>query len=182
MEYGTTRLRDLGNAESSAGAVIVSGGRRATRGRRPARRQRDAVTRRPGCLPVVAAVIASVFIVMPAHTARAAESHISSAALLLAIETGGAPAIVDVRSGREFEKGHVPGALHIPFWAMLSRSSEIPTPPDEPVVIYCEHGPRAGLAKAALRAAGFRKVLYLEGHMSGWKRAGLPQEITAPPP
>jgi rhodanese-related sulfurtransferase len=119
---------------------------------------------------------------MPAHTARAAESHISPAALLLAIETGGAPAIVDVRSGREFEKGHVPGALHIPFWAMLSRSSEIPTPPDESVVIYCEHGPRAGLAKAALRAAGFRQVLYLEGHMSGWKRAGLPQEITAPSP
>ena len=174
MDHGTTRLRNLGGTESGAGAVIVSGGRRATRGRR-------AATRRSECLPV-AAVIASVFIIMPAHTARAAESHISPAALLLAIETGGAPAIVDVRSGREFKKGHVPGALHIPFWAMLSRSSEIPTPPDEPVVIYCEHGPRAGLAKAALRAAGFRQVIYLEGHMSGWKRAELPQEIAAPPP
>ncbi|MHC4507090.1 MAG: rhodanese-like domain-containing protein [Planctomycetota bacterium] len=118
---------------------------------------------------------------MPAHATRATESHISSADLLRAIETGGAPAMVDVRSGREFEKDHVPGALHISFWAMLSRSSEIPTQPDEAVVIYCEHGPRAGLAKAALRAAGFRKVLYLEGHMSGWKRAGLPQEGTAPP-
>jgi rhodanese-related sulfurtransferase len=145
------------------------------------RRQRGAAARRPERLPI-AAVIASVLSVMPAHTARAAESHISSADLLRAIETGGAPAIVDVRSGREFAKGHVPGALHIPFWAMLPRSSEIPTPPDEAVVVYCEHGPRAGLAKAALRAAGFRKVLYLEGHMSGWKRAGLPQEITAPPP
>ena len=56
----------------------------------------------------------------------------------------------------------------------------VPTPPDEPVVVYCEHGPRAGLAKAALRAAGFREVLYLEGHMSGWKRAELPQEATTP--
>jgi len=181
MEYGTTRLRDLDSTESGAGAVIAFGGRRATRGRRPARRQRGAATRRPEYLPI-AAVIASILIVMSTHTARASESHISSADLLRAIETGGAPAIVDVRSGREFEQGHVPGALHIPFWAMLSRFSEIPTTPDEPVILYCEHGPRAGLAKAALRAAGFHKVLYLEGHMSGWKRAELPQEITAPPP
>jgi rhodanese-related sulfurtransferase len=115
---------------------------------------------------------------MPALAARASESHISQDELLRAIEAGDAPAIVDVRTRRAFEKGHVPGALHIPFWAMAWRASQVPTPPDELVVVYCEHGPRAGLAKAALRAAGFHEVLYLEGHMSGWKRAGLPQEAT----
>jgi rhodanese-related sulfurtransferase len=129
----------------------------------------------------IAAAIAIALVTMPAHAAQASESHISQADLLRAIEAGEAPVIIDVRSNREFEKGHVPGALHIPFWAMLSRASQVPTPPEEPVVIYCEHGPRAGLAKAALRAAGFREVLYLEGHMSGWKRAGLPQETAASP-
>ena len=109
-------------------------------------------------------------------------SHIEAAELLRLIEAGSAPTIVDVRTRSEFESGHVPGALHMPFWAVFARASDLSEPADQPIVVYCEHGPRAGLAKAALRAVGFREVLYLEGHMSDWKRAGLPQEITAPPP
>ncbi|HEY5658989.1 MAG TPA: rhodanese-like domain-containing protein [Myxococcota bacterium] len=130
----------------------------------------------------MAAAVAAALVVMSTSTAYASESHISQADLLRQIEAGDAPVVVDVRSRREFERGHVPGALHIPFWAMPARASEISSAAEEPIVIYCEHGPRAALAKAALRAAGFRKVLYLEGHMSGWKRAGLPQEAAPPPP
>jgi rhodanese-related sulfurtransferase len=105
---------------------------------------------------------------------------IAAADLLAQIEAGHAPTVVDVRTRFEFERGHVPGAIHIPFWAVLPHVSRIPTPPAEPVVVYCEHGPRAGLAKAALRLAGYETVLYLEGHMIGWKRAGLPRERGAP--
>jgi hydroxyacylglutathione hydrolase len=92
------------------------------------------------------------------------------------IEAGSAPTIVDVRSRSEFERGHVPGAIHIPFWAVMGRASEIPTPRDVPVVVYCAHGPRAGMAKAGLKMSGFRSVVYLEGHMTAWEEAGLPQE------
>jgi len=114
----------------------------------------------------------------PARGAGERESHISAQELLARIAAGTAPTIVDVRSGSEFESGHVPGAIHIPFWAAFARASQIPTPPDQPVVIYCAHGPRAGLAKAALRSAGYRHVVYLEGHMTGWQRAGLPEEVS----
>ncbi|MFZ0256263.1 MAG: rhodanese-like domain-containing protein [Gammaproteobacteria bacterium] len=103
-------------------------------------------------------------------------SAIKPSELFRQIESGTAPTIVDVRSRWEFEKGHVPGALHIPFWAAFMRSSEIPTLHQEPVIVYCAHGPRAGFAKAALRLSGFDRVFYLEGHMSGWKKAGLPLE------
>ncbi|PYR23480.1 MAG: hypothetical protein DMF94_01260 [Acidobacteria bacterium] len=68
-------------------------------------------------------------------------------ALLAEIEAGTAPAILDVRSRMEFAHGHVPGALHIPFWTLAARTSEIPVSPDDP------------------------------GHMSGWTRAGLRQEV-----
>ena len=89
--------------------------------------------------------------------------------------------IVDVRSSGEYESGHVPGAIHIPYWAMLTRHSEIPTGHDEPVVIYCEHGPRAKLAKLFLKMAGFDQVVYLTGHMSSWRKAGLPVESSVSP-
>ena len=104
-------------------------------------------------------------------------SHIRGTTLLAQIEAGIAPTILDVRSQREFERGHVPGALHIPFWALLSRMSEVSTSPADPVVVYCGHGPRAYVAGAVLRATGFRRVTYLEGHMLKWRQAGLCQEV-----
>lgn len=96
--------------------------------------------------------------------------------VLASISAGTAPVVVDVRTRREYDSGHVPGAIHIPFYSLLARQDEIPGSRDEPVVVYCEHGPRAGVAKLALRLAGFKDVRYLDGHMSGWKERRLPTE------
>ena len=104
-------------------------------------------------------------------------SHIAAAALLAQIEAGTAPTILDVRSRREFVAGHVPGALHLPFWTLLTRLSEIPSSPADPIVVYCGHGPRAYMAGAILRASGFRRVMYLEGHMLKWMRARLRLDV-----
>jgi len=59
---------------------------------------------------------------------------------------------------------------------MLSRSDEIPTKEGEPLVVYCEHGPRAGLARVGLWMAGAGEIRFLEGHMIAWKADGLPVE------
>jgi rhodanese-related sulfurtransferase len=97
-------------------------------------------------------------------------------ALLAAIDAGTAPVIVDVRTRREYEAGHVPGAIHVPFYTLLVRQDDIPGPRERPVVVYCEHGPRAGVAGLALRLTGFTDVRYLDGHMAGWKVQGLRRE------
>ena len=97
------------------------------------------------------------------------------------IEAGEAPAIVDVRSEGEYREAHVPGAVHIPFYALLSRQDRLPASEGEPIVLYCEHGPRAGIARAQLWLAGVGPVRFLEGHMSAWKEDGLPVE-SAPEP
>ena len=101
---------------------------------------------------------------------------ISAAELHALIESGKAPAIVDVRFGVEFMTGHVPGAIHLPFWLAFVRAGRLDIPRDQPVVVYCAHGPRAAVGKLALKLAGFTQLKYLEGHMSGWLRAGLPVE------
>ncbi len=90
------------------------------------------------------------------------------------LESGTAPLIIDVRSRWEYQRGHVPGAVHIPFWAMLFHLAAISVTPDEPIVVYCEHGPRAGIARFALRRTGFQRVRCLEGHMAQWRKARLP--------
>lgn len=104
------------------------------------------------------------------------ETHISQEELLSMIESDSAPTIVDVRSRAEYESGHIPGAIHIPFWLAYYFKKRIPTGPEEPLLLYCEHGPRAGVAKFGLTLAGFKKIFYLEGHMISWKKAKLPVE------
>jgi rhodanese-related sulfurtransferase len=98
--------------------------------------------------------------------------RVTPEALLASIGAGTAPVIVEVRTRREYEAGHVPGAIHVPFYMLLVRQDDIPGPREQPVVVYCEHGPRAGVARFALRLTGFTDVRYLDGHMSGWKERG----------
>ena len=103
-------------------------------------------------------------------------SDIEPAELLAQIDAGRAPAILDVRSATEFAAGHVPGARNVPFWAVWMRIAALQLDPARPLVVYCGHGPRAGLAAAALRRRGFRDLVTLRGHMAAWARAGLREE------
>jgi len=96
--------------------------------------------------------------------------------LLRSIGNHTAPVIVDVRTKGEYESGHVPGAVHLPFYAMWSRHEEIKAKPEDPIVLYCEHGPRAWIGKFALWTIGYKNTVYLDGHMSDWKQQGLPIE------
>jgi rhodanese-related sulfurtransferase len=112
-----------------------------------------------------------------ANAANAVDrTHISATDLEQLIGQGTAPTIIDVRSSYEYQAGHIPGAIHIPFWSALYRVDEISAAKDELVIVYCAHGPRAGFGKFALTRAGYTQVLYLDGHMSGWYKAGLPVE------
>ena len=99
--------------------------------------------------------------------------------LLRQIEAGRAPFILDVRSRAEFDAGHVPGSVNLPFWAIPFRASSLSAKPDEPIVVYCGHGPRAHLAMAALRARGFTRVTCLSGHWAGWRSARYPEQTEA---
>ena len=87
-----------------------------------------------------------------------------------------APLVVDVRSRAEFDAGHVPGAVHLPFQSTWSGRETLPPARDTPIVVYCEHGPRAALARLGLESIGYRNVVSLRGHMAAWREAGLPVE------
>lgn len=91
-----------------------------------------------------------------------------------------APIIIDVRSQGEYDAGHVPGALHIPFWSAYKPQRLTGVDPNELLVVYCQHGPRAGIAKLALSLTGFENIVYLQGHMRAWQQANLPTQASPP--
>src|SRR5512146_2231514 len=87
-----------------------------------------------------------------------------------------APGVIDVRTGFEFRAGRIPGAINAPIWKILLRFAALPSDRETELVVLCELGPRAVMAKALLGLLGYRNVTLLTGHMAAWRRAGLPQE------
>jgi len=45
------------------------------------------------------------------------------------------------------------------------------------MVVLCELGPRAVMARSLLGLFGYRNTLLLAGHMAAWRRLGLPLEM-----
>ena len=111
-----------------------------------------------------------------AQPARRNRAEIPALTLLERIDADRAPTVVDVRTSAEFSQGHVPGSLNIPFERIGGHLEDIPGSRRDTIVVYCGHGPRAWMAGAALRKHGFTDVLYLAGHFSKWRAAGLREE------
>lgn len=81
--------------------------------------------------------------------------------------------IIDVRTKKEYDQGHVPGAVNIAHDQLASNIDKLLTRKDKPVVVYCRSGYRAGKAADVLLEYDFKQVKHLEGDMLGWEKAGL---------
>jgi len=100
----------------------------------------------------------------------------TAAELAVRLREGTAPVVLDARSAGEYARDRVPGARHVGVFGAGQRAAALGIARDAPLVVYCEHGPRALVARAALQAAGYRRVQLLEGHMARWRAGGFPVE------
>jgi phage shock protein E len=66
--------------------------------------------------------------------------------------------VIDVRSKKEWDSGHVGQAIHIPHTEIAERISEVTNDKDAKIVVYCAVGGRAGQAKTSLEKLGFTNV------------------------
>ena len=73
--------------------------------------------------------------------------------------------IIDVRDVREFERGHLKGAINIPLSELRQRVDEIPR--DKPVYLHCRTGQRSYNATLALQNLGFHNVTNITGSFLG---------------
>ena len=89
-------------------------------------------------------------------------------------KTGQVPVLLDVRSGLEFASGHISGAVHAPLVNVLKAVQVASPAKQDLLVIVCEQGPRAQLAKVLLKWNGYKNIALLDGHMDQWRRSGRP--------
>ncbi len=93
-----------------------------------------------------------------------AGERIEIAQLLARLQGPDAPVLLDVRSRREFETGHLQDAVHIELNELAARAPSIPA---GPIVTICEAGYRASLAASLLARQGLMRVASVAGGMSG---------------
>ncbi|HEU4945119.1 MAG TPA: rhodanese-like domain-containing protein, partial [Solirubrobacterales bacterium] len=94
---------------------------------------------------------------------------------------GGAdlPLVLDVRRPGEFDAGHIPGSLHIPFGDLPRRLHELPR--ERTIATICKAGARSGLAASILQREGFESVIHVaRGGVAGWQAEGRAVETAAP--
>jgi rhodanese-related sulfurtransferase len=84
--------------------------------------------------------------------------------------TDGSAQLVDVRELKEWNNGHIPGAIHIPLGELAGRTNELIK--ETPVITICRSGHRSLAAADELIAQGFVDVASLSGGMIAWAKAG----------
>jgi glyoxylase-like metal-dependent hydrolase (beta-lactamase superfamily II)/rhodanese-related sulfurtransferase len=82
--------------------------------------------------------------------------------------------LLDVRTRGEFEALRIAGAVNVPLDTLESAALLASMAPDDPVYVVCQTGTRSQFAAAELRAAGFRRVVHVDGGTNAWAVAGLP--------
>ena len=117
-------------------------------------------------LPALAAVLA----VLLAPAAWANEpSAIEPQSLAERVSSGDTALLVlDVRTAAEFDEGHIPGAVNIPYDSLAARIAELGPAGGHDVVVYCRSGRRSAIALSTLKDAGFSRLFHLEGDWLRW--------------
>ncbi len=94
--------------------------------------------------------------------------------LLTQLQQDKQPVILDVRSKQEFLEGHIQGAINIPYDQLDAQAKWLEQYQDQPVLVYCRSGRRAGVAEQILIAQGFKQLSDLQGHILLWQANDYP--------
>jgi rhodanese-related sulfurtransferase len=96
---------------------------------------------------------------------------------------GDQPLVIDVRERDEWERGRIPGSVHIARGVLerdLAKKAFNGRVSDDDLkrtlVCYCGGGHRSLLAAESLKQMGMLSVLSLEGGFAAWGEAGKPVE------
>jgi sulfur-carrier protein adenylyltransferase/sulfurtransferase len=98
----------------------------------------------------------------------AAGSTITAGELKELIDAEKSIYLVDVREPAEWEIVRIPGATLIPKDEILRGDALASLPQDRQIVLYCKSGVRSAEALAAVKNAGFRDAVHVQGGVTAW--------------
>lgn len=78
-----------------------------------------------------------------------------------AIASGEINRIVDVRTQTEWDRGHFPGAIHLPLADITETTARAHLDQMDTILVYCNTGTRARQAALKLQSLGYPSVYYV---------------------
>ena len=84
------------------------------------------------------------------------------------IDAGKDFALIDVREPAEYEIVKIPGSVLIPKGDIISGEALSKLPQDRPIVLHCKSGVRSAEALAAVKQAGFKDAVHVQGGVIAW--------------
>ncbi|MBI2955421.1 MAG: rhodanese-like domain-containing protein [Chloroflexi bacterium] len=103
---------------------------------------------------------------------KAKNSNVKAEDLYYNLNDGNAandPFIVEVRAAADYEKGHIPGAINIPWREIAKKENLAKLPKDKPIVVYCYTGQTGSQVTAILNTLGY-DVKNLRYGMASWTK------------
>jgi len=92
----------------------------------------------------------------------------------------GTAIFLDARPNTDYETGHIPSALSLPYDAIEDHFMNVQMllTPEQPIVTYCsgEECDESFLLTTFLRDQGFTNVVLFAGGIEAWKKSGYPEE------
>jgi phage shock protein E len=92
------------------------------------------------------------------------------------LDAGADIVLIDVRTRGEYDSGHIPGSVNIPFDAIRSQPGLLEHYRDRTIVTYCMSGGRAYSALETLEQAGYPRLGHLQGDYSAWIESQTPTQ------
>lgn len=80
--------------------------------------------------------------------------------------------LIDVREDNEWNKGHIPTAIHMGRGIIERDIERTISNHEEEIVLYCGGGYRSALSALNLQKMGYTNVFSMDGGISGWLNAG----------
>lgn len=81
--------------------------------------------------------------------------------------------VIDDRKESEFNAGHIPGAVNMPFASLADTLGKLNK--NKTYLVYCRSG--CGATSSLMGQLGFKYVHEIEGGLEAWTAEGLPVEI-----
>ena len=103
--------------------------------------------------------------------AAAVGSTITAPELKEWLDSGKSIELIDVREPAEWEIVRIPSARLVPKGEFLDGTALADLPQDKQIVLYCKTGVRSAEALAAVKAAGFRDAVHVQGGVVSWVKA-----------
>ncbi|MDA0739608.1 MAG: MBL fold metallo-hydrolase [Nitrospirae bacterium] len=94
--------------------------------------------------------------------------RMTAAALAAELCTTHPPRVLDVRTEREWNEGHIDHSVNIPLPHLVERLHEVPT--DQKLVVHCASGYRSSIAASLLEKIRKTEAIDLIGGYEAWEK------------